>query len=150
MKKFFLLTFLTVFCVGLSLSAQNRRQRAEQPVYPSEELIQQVQLSEDQVSELKVNEEAYREAMQQLVSKRGVDRDSLQTRLKAVRKERLEGVKKVLSSEQYVAYLEYEVVNPSGFGGFPSRNEAAPRRDNDGDGFGPGGDGGFGGGMDDF
>ncbi|MGI6218764.1 MAG: hypothetical protein ACOYJE_02720 [Bacteroidaceae bacterium] len=149
MKKFFLFAFLTIFCTGLSLSAQNRRQRPER-VYPSEDLIKQAQLTDDQVSALKQNEESYQATLKELLSSKKVDRDSIQARMQTARKARLEGVKKVLSSDQYVSYLEYEVLNPAAGGNFPARREA-PRRNNDGGDFGQrGGGDGFGGGMDDF
>lgn len=148
MKKIVLWTVLSVFCVSLSVSGQSRRQRRPAQVeYPSADLIQQVQLTDEQVAQLKANEESYRTSLKELADK-SVKRDSIQSLMQTARKERLAGIKKVLSADQYVTYLEYELIHPRMAAPFAPRREA-PRRNSGG--FGRGDDNGFGGdGMGDF
>ncbi len=150
MKKVFLMLFLAVCCTTVSVSAQGRRGRAKAD-YPSKELIAQVKLTDEQVAALKENEEAYQKALKELPTK-GIERDSLQTLRRTVQEARLEGIRKALPDvEQYVDYLEYELLHPS-FPAFAPMRDQAPRRparrdfgmdDMPGDGFGGGGMGDF-------
>lgn len=109
MKLKFILSMLAM-TVALGSTAQNR-ERAQRE-YPSKEMIETVKLTAEQVSALKENEKIYTETMSQLRSKRD-DRDKMAENLKAARALRLYGIKKILPTEQYVNYLEYEIINPA-------------------------------------
>lgn len=116
--KLMMVLLMTVFTLGAT--AQNRQQR-EKKEFPSKELITQLSLNDEQVTALKENETKYETALKELRNNRN-DREKMLKNLKAIRTERLAGIKKILNAEQYVSYLEYEVINPAGGMMMGSRN----------------------------
>ena len=100
--------------IGLTLFAQNRQnnQNKENRQFPSEEMIKELNLSEKQVTEWKEIQEKNFKAMQeqrdQNKKQDNADREERRKNFDEMRKAHREEIKKILSEEQYVKYLEIE------------------------------------------
>ena len=164
MKKLMLLSLaITVFTMG-AMAQNNTQRNRPAPEYPAKELIEAVNLTDEEVTKLKVNEQQYTALLQKTMQEAGQDFAKMQTGMVVARATRLFGIKQTLSDEKYLNYLEYEIINPpmGNWGGQRTRgtgnNSAGTRSGNGGnsgnsrggnDNFGGGGDN-FGGGNNDF
>lgn len=142
MKMKFMMALL-VAMITVSATAQSRQRQNRE--FPAKEMISELKLSTEQVTALKEVDTKFQTAMRELRNQN--DRTKMMEAMKAARTARLAGVKKALNNpEQYLAFLEYESINPMsgmgmGMGGNRQGNQSGQRSRNNmggGENFGGG------------
>lgn len=133
--KFYLMLAFLLTSVCVSLQAQDQPRKA--PVFPGEKMIKELKLTDQQVADLKKGDADIRTQMQSLRDQ-NLPREERRAAMEKLRTSRDEMIKKILTEEQYKAYIEMRQKQEN-------RRQMQGRPDgprNDG-GFGPGNGGGI-------
>jgi hypothetical protein len=150
-KLFIAATVLAMTMLSVSSFAatnDSNSNKKNQKDFPSEEMIKELNLTDQQVSDLKAGEANLSEQMKKMSEE---EKDANKEEKKGqgektdkMKEARLVLMKKVLNNDQYIKFLENEYVKVSP----PTKTQRSSSQNNNLDG-GPGGfgDGGFGGGQ---
>lgn len=124
------------------------RDKGERPSSITDKLIKKLELTDDQVTQLKEEEKAFMEKMQQMHPKKDneeqVSHEEMREKMESMMTEHDEAVKKILSEKQYKLYQKYMKDNrPKGPRGPRGEGPDGPEEGPDGPGGPEGGpDGG--------
>lgn len=116
MKKLFIAATVVAMTMmsASSFAATNDSNQKKQRDYPSEEMIKELNLTDQQVSDLKAGEATLRDQMKQMreEEKQGNNEAKKEQREKVdkIKQARLALMKKVLNNDQYIKFLEDEYV----------------------------------------
>lgn len=146
MKRLFIAATVVAMTMmsASSFAATNDSNQKKQRDYPSEEMIKELNLTDQQVSDLKAGEATLRDQMKQMREEEKQEnkdaKKEQREKVDKIKQARLTLMKKVLNNDQYIKFLEDEYVKAG------PRMMMMPMNGNfQRGGFG-GGQGGFGGG----
>jgi hypothetical protein len=101
-----------------SLQAQPGQGRRS-PEFPSEQMIKELKLTDDQVANIKKENEELRAQMRASRENKEFSREDMKAMMDKVKAARDEMMKKNLSADQYKAYVEFEKNNAKNRGPRP-------------------------------
>ena len=146
MKRLFIAATVVAMTMmsASSFAATNDSNQKKQRDYPSEEMIKELNLTDQQVSDLKAGEATLRDQMKQMREEEKQEnkdaKKEQREKVDKIKQARLTLMKKVLNNDQYIKFLEDEYVKAGPHMMMMPMNGNFQRG-----GFG-GGQGGFGGG----
>jgi|WetSurMetagenome_2_1015567.scaffolds.fasta_scaffold182670_2 hypothetical protein len=113
MKKVLMMVFVAMMAMGSY--AQMGNPQNKQKEFPSKELVQALNLSQDQVAKLKSADADFKakkkEEMQKMMQDEKAQKMDMKEVMSKEKSERLDMIKKNLSPEQYVGFLEFEFIH---------------------------------------
>lgn len=113
MKKVLMMVFVAMMAMGSY--AQMGNPQNKQKEFPSKELVQALNLSQDQVDKLKSADSDFKakkmEEMQKMMQDGNAPKMDMKEVMSKEKSERLDMIKKNLSPEQYVGFLEFEFIH---------------------------------------
>jgi hypothetical protein len=106
-----LLMPLAIMLMGVSLSVQasGPDKEKKERVFPSEQMIKELNLSEKQIADLKKADGEFKSKMQSLRDKNKAERKEMKESMKQMKDDRRDILKKNLTKDQYITYLEKQV-----------------------------------------
>lgn len=103
-----ILTALTI-CTCANLEAQQVVKTKKEHIFPSEKMIKDLKLNEKQIAEIKKATTDFKAEVQALKEKTNLSKKENKETFKKVKEEQKAAIKKCLSTEQYIKYLEMRI-----------------------------------------
>jgi hypothetical protein len=109
MKKFFILASMAMLSVCTFAATAQNEQRKDRD-FPAAQLVKELNLTDQQVADLKQGEANLREEMKKMREEQKENKQDMKENIDKMKQARLEVFKKVLNPDQYIKFLEIEYI----------------------------------------